>query len=165
MRPNCQLQAFNAEVTNSFVIALSPCSHSCPLTLVPSFGNDGKGCCGWCIALSFHDTSSPRTWQSSMISPNSFGPSLVILERCPPQLGPLGLIFEMGGGTQILWPHTLNYSIFWCVLVNFNLYWDFMYKTDMILFILYMWQKEINRKKIGRLSMTDKKNNVSNKSK
>ena len=29
--------------------------------------------------------------------------------------------------------------------------------TDMILFILYMWQREIYRKKIGRLSMADKK--------
>ena len=88
MRPDCQLRAFNTEVTDSFTIALSPCSHSCPPTLVPSFENDGEGCCGWCIALSFHDTSSPRTWRSLAISPNSFGPSLVILERFPPRLGP-----------------------------------------------------------------------------
>ena len=38
MRPDCQLRAFNAEVTSSCTIALSPCSHSCPSTLVPSFG-------------------------------------------------------------------------------------------------------------------------------
>ena len=37
---------------------------------------------------------------------NSFGPSLVILGRFLPQPGPLGLIFGMGRGTQILWPHT-----------------------------------------------------------
>ena len=74
--------------------------------LVPSFGNDGEGCGGWCIAFSFHGTSLPRTWQSLTISPNSFGPSLVILRRFPPRPGPLGLIFEMGQGTQILWPHT-----------------------------------------------------------
>ena len=110
MRPDCQLQAFNAEVTDSFTIALSPCSHSCPPTLVPSFGNDGEGCCGWCIALSFHDTSLPRTWQSSTISPNSFGPSLVILGRFPPRPEPLGLIFEMGRGTPILWPHIYIYT-------------------------------------------------------
>ena len=111
MRPDCQLWAFNAEVTGSFTIALSSCSHSCPPTLVPSFGNDGEGCYGWCIALSFHGTSSPRTWQSSTISHNSFGPSLVILERFPPRPGPLGLIFGMSRGTQILWPHTNYYKI------------------------------------------------------
>ena len=61
MRPDCQLRAFNAEVIGSFTIALSPCSHSCPSTLVSSFGNDEEGCCGWCIAFSFHGTSSPRT--------------------------------------------------------------------------------------------------------
>ena len=105
MRPDCQLRAFNAEVTGSFTIALSPCSHSCPPTLVPSFKNDEEGYCGWCIALSFHGTSSPRTWRSSVISPNSFGPSLVILGRFPPRPGPLGLIVDMGWGTQILWPH------------------------------------------------------------
>ena len=105
MRPDCQLRAFNAKMTGSFTIAFSPCSHSCPPTLVLSFGNDGEGCFGWCIALSFHDTNSPRTWRSSAIPPNSFGPSLVILGRFPPQLGPLGLIFEMDRGTQILWPY------------------------------------------------------------
>ena len=105
MQPDCQLRAFNAEVTCSFTIVLSPCSHSCPPTLVPSFRNDGEGCSGWCIVLSFHGTSSLRTWRSSVISPNSFRPSLVILGRFPPRPGPLGLIFEMGRGTQILWPH------------------------------------------------------------
>ena len=79
MWPDCQLRAFNSEVIDSFTIALSPCSHSYPPTLVPSFGNDGEGCYGWCIAFSFHDTSSPRTWRSSVISPNSVGPSLIIL--------------------------------------------------------------------------------------
>ena len=61
MRPNCQLRAFNAEVTGSFTIALSPCSHSCPPILVPSFGDNGEGCGGWRIALSSQDTSLPRT--------------------------------------------------------------------------------------------------------
>ena len=105
MRPDCQLRAFNAEVTGSFTIALSPCSHSCPPTLVPSFGNDGESCCGWCIALSFHGTS-----MSSAISPNSFGPSLAILGRFPPRPGPLGW------GTQILWPH--NNSSYDIVLIS-----------------------------------------------
>ena len=52
MRPDSQLQAFNVEVTDSFTRALSLCSHSCPLTLVPSFGDDREGCGRWCIALS-----------------------------------------------------------------------------------------------------------------
>ena len=46
MRPDCQLRAFNTEVTGSSTIALSPCSHSCPSTLVPSFGDDREGCSG-----------------------------------------------------------------------------------------------------------------------
>ena len=87
MRPDCQLRAFNAEVTGSFTIALSSCSFSCPLTLVPSFGDDGKGCGGWRIALSSQGTSSPRTWRSSTISLSSFEPSLVILGRFPSRLG------------------------------------------------------------------------------
>ena len=57
MRPDCQLRAFNAEVTSSSTITLSPCSHSCPLTLVPSFGDDGEGCGEWRIVLSSQDTS------------------------------------------------------------------------------------------------------------
>ena len=57
MRPDCQLRAFNTEVTGSCTIALSPCSHSCPSTLVSSFGDDGEGCDRWSIVLSSHDTS------------------------------------------------------------------------------------------------------------
>ena len=38
MRPDCQLRAFNAEVTNSSIIAHPPCPHSYPLMLVLSFG-------------------------------------------------------------------------------------------------------------------------------
>ena len=88
MRPDCQLRAFNAEVTGSPIMVLSPCSHSCPPTLVPLFGDDGEGCGGWCTALSSQGTGSPRTWCSSTISPSSFGPSLVIFGRFPPQLSP-----------------------------------------------------------------------------
>ena len=88
MRPDCQLRAFNTEVTGSLAIALSPCPHSCPPTLVPLFRDDREGCGGWRTALSSQDTSSPRTWRSSAISPNSFGPSLIVLRRLPPRLGP-----------------------------------------------------------------------------
>ena len=52
MRPDCQLWAFNAEVTDSSTIVLSPCSYSCPSTLVPSFEDDGESCDGWHIVLS-----------------------------------------------------------------------------------------------------------------
>ena len=88
MRPNCQLRAFNAEVTSSFTIALSPCSYSYLPTLVPLFGDDGEGCGGWRTVLSSQGTSTPRTWCSSAISLSSFGPFLVILGRFPPRLGP-----------------------------------------------------------------------------
>ena len=45
------------------------------------------------------------TIMSSAIPFNSFGHFLVILGRFLPRPGPLGLIFEMDRGTQILWPH------------------------------------------------------------
>ena len=88
MQPDCQLRAFNAEVTGSPIMVLSPYSHSCPPTLVPLFGDDGKGCGGWRTVLSSQGTSSSRTWCSSVISPSSFGPSLVILGCFSPRLGP-----------------------------------------------------------------------------
>ena len=88
MQSDYQLRAFNAEVTGSFPAAFSPCSHSCLPTLVPSFGDHGEGCGGWCVALSSQDTSSPRTWRFSTISPSVLRPSLVVLGRFPSQLGP-----------------------------------------------------------------------------
>ena len=42
MRPDCQLRAFNAEVTVSPRIASPPCSHSCPTVLVLLFGTTGR---------------------------------------------------------------------------------------------------------------------------
>ena len=42
MRPDCQLQAFNAEVTDFSIIAPPPCPHSCPPMLVLSFGTTGR---------------------------------------------------------------------------------------------------------------------------
>ena len=104
MRTDCQLRAFNAEVTSSFTIALSLCSHSCPPTLVLSFGDDGEGCGGWCIALSSQDTSSPRTWRSSAISPSSFGLSLVILGRFPSRLGPWAYYSKLTGAPRSFGP-------------------------------------------------------------
>ena len=88
MRLDCQLRAFNAEVTGSCTIALSPCLHSCPSTLVPSFG----GWRGWLRWIAYYPFFSRqelrRTRRSSAISPSSCGPSLVILGRFPPRLGP-----------------------------------------------------------------------------
>ena len=108
MRLDYQLRAFNTEVTDSFIIALPPCSHNCPPTLVPSFGTTGRVALDGVLLFPFHDTGSPRTWQSSTMLPSSFGPSLVILERFLTRPGPLSLIFKMGRGTQILWPHNYN---------------------------------------------------------
>ena len=42
MRSDCQLRAFNAEVTDSFIIAPPPCPHSCPPMLVLSFRTTGR---------------------------------------------------------------------------------------------------------------------------
>ena len=79
MRSDCQLRAFNAEVTGSCTIALSPCFHSCPTMLVPSFGG-WRGWLRWIAYYPFFSgQESPRTRCSSAISPSSCGPSLVIL--------------------------------------------------------------------------------------
>ena len=79
MRPDCQLRAFNAEVTVSSIIAPPPCPHSCPPMLVLLFWDDWEGCFEWCAAFSLHDTGSPRTGRSLAIPPSSFGHSLFIL--------------------------------------------------------------------------------------
>ena len=88
MPPDCQLRAFNVEVTGSCTIALSPCSHSCPSTLVPSFG----GWWGWLWWIAYRPFFSghqlPRTRRSSAICPSSCGPSLVIFGCFPPRLSP-----------------------------------------------------------------------------
>ena len=42
MRPDCQLRAFNVEVTASSIMVPPPCPHSCPPVLVPSFGTTGR---------------------------------------------------------------------------------------------------------------------------
>ena len=111
MRPNCQLRAFNAEVTGSFPVALSPCSHSCLPTLVLSFGDHREGCGGWCVALSSQDTSSSRTWRSSAISPSSLGPSLVVLGRFPPRLGPWAYFLKWAKAPKSFGPtYTMGYS-------------------------------------------------------
>ena len=97
IRLDCQLWAINAEVTGSSTIAFSPCSHSYPPMLVTLFGDDGEGCGGWRTALSSQDTSSPRTCCSSAICPSSFEPSLVILRRFPPRLGPWAYYSKWAG--------------------------------------------------------------------
>ena len=118
MRSDCQLRAFNAEMTGSPTMVLSPCFHSYPPKLVPLFGDDGEGCGGWRTALSSLGTSSPRT-----ISPSSFGPSLVILGRFPPRLGPWAYYSKWAevpksfGPTNTFTPF-VNFSLFLMSLVN-----------------------------------------------
>ena len=113
MRPDCQLRAFNAEVTDSPTMVLLPCSHNCPPTLVPLFGNDREGYGGWRTALSSQGTNSPRTWWSSAISSSSFSSSLVILGRFPPRLGPWAYYSKWAGVPRSFGPtHTLLFEIF-----------------------------------------------------
>ena len=115
MQPDCLLRAFNAEVTSSSTIALSPCSHSCAPTLVPSFGDDGEDCGGWRIALSSQDTSLPRTWRSLTISPSSFEPSLAILWRFPPRLGPRAYYSKWAGAPRSFGPtQTISHNLQKC---------------------------------------------------
>ena len=104
MRPDYQLRAFNAEVTNSSIIVLPPCPHSCPPTLVLSFAATGRAALDGVLLFPFHDTSSPRTGRPSAMSPSSFGPSLVILGRFPPRPGPLGLILKWAGAPRSFGP-------------------------------------------------------------
>ena len=110
MRPDCQLRAFNVEVTGSPTMVLSPCSHSCRPTLVPLFGDDGEGCGGWRTALSSQGTSTPRTWCSSAISPSNFGPSLVILGHVPPRLGPWAYHSKWAGVPRSFGPTSVYFK-------------------------------------------------------
>ena len=104
MRPDCQLRAFNAKVTGSCTIALSPCFHSCPFTLVPSFGG-WRGWLWWIAYCPFFSGQElPRAHRSSAISPSSCGPSLVIFGRFPPQLGPQAYYSEWAGTPRSFGP-------------------------------------------------------------
>ena len=105
---DCQLRAFNAEVTGSPTMVLLPSSHSCPPTLVPLFGDDGEDCGGWRTALSSQGISSPRTWWSSAISPSSFRSSLVILGCFPPRLGPWAYYSKWVGVPKSFGPTDTN---------------------------------------------------------
>ena len=89
MWPDCQLWAFNAEVTNFSKIVLPPCPHSYPPMLVLSFATTGRAALDGVPLFPFHDTGLPRTGRSSAMPPSNFGPSLVILGRFRPRPGPL----------------------------------------------------------------------------
>ena len=117
MRPDCQLWGFNAKVIGSPTMVLLPCSHSCPPTLVPLYGDDGEGCGGWRTALSSQGTSSPRTWCSSAISPSSFRSSLVIFGCFPPRLGPWAYYSKWVGVPRPFSNFTYN-------LPNWRIYYD-----------------------------------------
>ena len=127
MRSDCQLWTFNTEVTSSPTMVHSPCSHSCPPTLVPSFGDDGEGYGGWRTILSSQGTSSPRTWCFLAISPSSFGPSLAILGRFSSRLGPWAYHSKWPGVPRSFSPtiahknpavRNLEQGVgFWCLLL------------------------------------------------
>ena len=104
MWPDCQLRAFNAEITGSCTIALSPCFHSCPSTLVPSFGGWREWLRWIAYCPFFSGQELPRTRRSSTISPSSCGPSLVILGRFPPRLGPWAYYSEWAGAPRSFGP-------------------------------------------------------------
>ena len=137
MRPDCPLWAFNAEVTGSPTMVLLPCSHSCPPTLVPLFGDNGEGCGGWRTALSSQRTNSPRTWWSSAISPSSFRSSLVILRRFPHWLGPWAYYSKWAGvprsfGPIILFNFLLKISLIWWDKFIVNFKYIFINETNFI---------------------------------
>ena len=53
MRLDCQLRAFNANVTAFPRIAPPPCSHSCPTVLVLLFGMTGRAVFGGVLLSPF----------------------------------------------------------------------------------------------------------------
>ena len=137
MRPDYQLRAFNAEVTGSPTMVLLSCSHSCPPTLVPLFGDNGEDCDGWRTALSSQRTSSPRTWWSSAISPSSFRSSLVILRRFPHRLGPWAYYSKWARvprsfGPIILFNFLLKISLIWWDKFIVNFKYIFINETNFI---------------------------------
>ena len=134
MRPDCQLRAFNAEVTGSPIMVLLHCSHSCPPTLVPLFRDDGEGCGGWRTALSSQGISSPRTWCSSAISFSSFRSSLVILRRFPPRLGPWAYYPKWAGVPRSLGP-TIVILIFFFLARSIKIFYTL---DDYILIFICM---------------------------
>ena len=104
MQLDCQLRVFNAEVIGSCTIALSPCFHSCPSTLVPSFGG-WREWLRWIVYCPFFSGQElPRTRRSSAISPSSYGSSSVILGRFPLWLDPWVYYSEWAGAPRSFGP-------------------------------------------------------------
>ena len=64
MRPDCQLLAFNAEVTASPRIVFLPCSYGWPIGLGTSFGMLEGTASGNVAIFPFRDFGLPRTWSS-----------------------------------------------------------------------------------------------------
>ena len=73
MRPDCQLRAFNAEVTASFRIAPPPCPYSCPTVLVLLFRTIGRAVFEGVLLSPFSDLGWPRIGWSSVLPPSSLG--------------------------------------------------------------------------------------------
>ena len=144
MPPDCQLRAFNVEVTGSCTIALSPCFHSCPSTLVPPFGG-WRGWLRWIAYCPFFSRQeSPRTRRSSAISPSSCGPSLVILGRFPARLGPRAYYSEWAGAPRSFGP-TVSF-LFLFIKINIIVYsfWGkFIYEIPRQ---IYFWNPLFNNR-------------------
>ena len=106
MRPDCQLRAFNAEVTASPRIAPPPCSNGWPIGLGTSFGMlEGTASGDVALSLSLilvcREQGRPRQYILTVWVP--FIRPQVFL---PPRHGPWAW-YEMSRSPQILWPHTL----------------------------------------------------------
>ena len=104
MRPDCQLRAFNAEVTASPRIAPPPCSYGWPIGLGTSFGMlEGTASGDMALSLSLilvcRGQGRPRQYILAVWVP--FVRPRVFL---PPRHGPWAW-YEMGRSPQILWPH------------------------------------------------------------
>ena len=104
MRPDCQLRAFNAEVTTSLRIAHPPCPHSCPLCWSFCLGRLG----GLSLRVCYFPLQWPWLAEDKIVLGDAFqqlGPSLLIL-WCFFFLG-VGLELDMkwAGLCQILQPH------------------------------------------------------------
>ena len=110
MRPDCQLRAFNAEVTASPRIAPSPRPHSWPTVLVLLFGTPRRTVfegmpLSPSVALVCRGQDCPRrclpvAW-TFLVHPRMF---------LLPRRGPWAW-YEVGRGCQILRPHNCNYRI------------------------------------------------------
>ena len=104
MRPDCQLRAFNAEVTASPRIAPPTCPHSCPTVLVLLFGTTGGAVFGSVLlspsmTLVGQGQDGPWRWLPAAWAFLTH-PWIFLLSRRGPWAW-----YEMGRACQIFRPH------------------------------------------------------------